>query len=336
MPVTGLVADPVFMEHDTGPGHPERPERLEKIYALLDEKGLSAKALKIPLRPATAAELLAVHGKAHLERIAATAGREQVYLDGDTPTGPKSYHTALLAAGGMLNAVDAVMEGSVSNAFALFRPPGHHAERDRAMGFCLFNNVAVAAHHAMNQHGLKRVLIADWDLHHGNGTQSAFYPDPRVLYFSTHQFPYYPGSGGLDEIGSGAGQGFTVNVPLPAGCGDDVYESVFADVLEPVARGFKPELILVSAGFDIHRLDPLGGMKVTELGFARMAARLKGLAEQFCRGRLVAALEGGYHLDGLSRGVAAVVEVLMGLNTAPVTRPAPVDGLELLLEKVEE
>ncbi len=336
MPVTGLVADPVFMEHDTGPGHPERAERLEKIYALLDQKGLSPKALNVPLRPATEPELLRVHSQAHLDRIASTAGREQVYLDGDTPTSPRSYEAALLAAGSLLNAVDAVMEGQVKNAFALVRPPGHHAERDRAMGFCLFNNIAVAAHHALDRHGLARVLIVDWDLHHGNGTQSAFYADPRVLYFSTHQYPYYPGSGGLDETGAGSGEGFTVNVPLPPGCGDAVYDAVFETILTPVARGFKPELILVSAGFDIYHRDPLGGMKVTEDGFARMTGRLMGLADESARGRVAVALEGGYNLDGLAQGVAAVVEVMMGLKAPHAAKLAPIEGFELLVEKVKE
>jgi len=336
MPRTAVVADPVFMEHDTGPGHPERAERLARIYAALQDQGLMPELTKVPLREARPEELLTTHSPGHLSRVAATDGEEQVYLDGDTPTSPRSYKTALVAAGSLLNAVDAVMSGEAANAFALVRPPGHHAERERAMGFCLFNNVAVAAHHALLKHGLKRVLIADWDLHHGNGTQNSFYQDPRVLYFSTHQYPYYPGSGGIDEIGAGKGKGYTVNVPLPMGCGDAVYDAAFVQVLEPVAREFKPELILVSAGFDIHRQDPLGGMKVTEQGFARLTGRLKGLAREFCAGRMVATLEGGYHLDGLAKSVVAVLEVMMGKKAAPDEALAPVEGFELLLEKERE
>jgi acetoin utilization deacetylase AcuC-like enzyme len=333
---TGIVLDPVFQEHDTGPGHPERSERLARIEQALTQAGLDKDARKVPLREAAAEELLKVHTKAHLDRIASTAGKDEVYLDADTPTSSRSYHAALLAAGSLMNAVDAVMSGEVNNAFAFIRPPGHHAERDRAMGFCLFNNVAVAAHHALSRHGLKRVLIVDWDLHHGNGTQHSFYEDPRVLYFSTHQYPYYPGTGGLDEIGSGPGRGYTVNVPLPGGAGDEIYDAAFAQVLDPVARGFKPELVLVSAGFDIHRLDPLGGMKVTEQGFARLAGRVLAIAKEHCAGKMVVTLEGGYNLDGQAQSVVEVMKVMMGKKNPPQGDLVPVAGFELLIEKVRE
>jgi acetoin utilization deacetylase AcuC-like enzyme len=336
MQKTGLVADPVFMNHDTGPGHPERPERLARIYSVLEEKGLWSAAAKVPLREATAEELLKVHSKEHLKTVAKTADQDQYYLDGDTPTGPESYRVALLAAGGLLNAVDLVVSGELASAFALVRPPGHHAERDRAMGFCLFNNVAVAAGHALDRHGLKRVLVVDWDVHHGNGTQHSFYQDPRVLYFSTHRYHFYPGSGYFDEIGSGEGKGYTVNVPLPAGCGDEVFDGIFARILAPVCRGYRPELILVSAGFDTHRRDPLGGMEVTEEGFARMAGRTLKLAEEFCGGKVVFTLEGGYHLEGLALSVAEVVALCAAKKPAPPGDLDPGPGFEDLVEKERE
>jgi acetoin utilization deacetylase AcuC-like enzyme len=336
MASTGIVADPVFMKHDTGPGHPECPERLAGIYSALEESGLMDDASIIPLREVTGEELLKVHTKKHIERVAATAGSGRTYLDGDTPTSSDSYQAALLAAGSLINAVDAVQSGEAENAFALVRPPGHHAEKEAAMGFCLFNNVAVAAHHAMDRYGLKRILVVDWDVHHGNATQHSFYDDPRVLYFSTHQYPFYPGTGGLDEIGSGEGRGYTVNVPLPGGCGDAIYDAAFEQVLTPVATEFKPELILISAGFDNHHLDPLGSMKLTDEGFARMAGRLKSLAEEFCHGRLVATLEGGYSIKGQARAVVEVVKLFMGKRSAPKEALPRVEGFEALVEKERE
>ena len=230
---TALVDDPVFMEHDTGPGHPERPERLAAIGAALRERGLDKLLTKLPLREATEEELLRVHTKELIRRVAGTAGRDQDYLDGDTPTSPQSYHAALLAAGSLINAADAVITGQADNAFALVRPPGHHAEPGRSMGFCLFNNIAIAAAHALDRHGLKRILIVDWDVHHGNSTQHTFYHDPRVLFFSIHRYPFYPGTGGIDEIGEGPGKGYNINVPVPGGHGDELYDEVFARILSP-------------------------------------------------------------------------------------------------------
>ena len=333
---SGIVADPVFMKHDTGPGHPERRERLERIYSMLQEQGLWEAAEKIPLREASAEELLRVHAPGHLERVAATAGRDRSWMDGDTPTGADSYQAALLAAGSLLNATDAVCSDRLDNAFALVRPPGHHAEREQAMGFCLFNNVAVAAAHALDQHGMSRVLVIDWDVHHGNGTQHSFYSDPRLLYFSTHRYPFYPGTGYFDEIGSGPGRGYTVNVPLPAGSDDSVFDAVFARLLEPVARGFQPELILVSAGFDAHRRDPLGGMMVTEQGYARMAARVLALARELCGGKLVITLEGGYDLEGQAKSVAEVMMLMMGKKEAPPGDLEPPPGFEQIIDKEKQ
>jgi acetoin utilization deacetylase AcuC-like enzyme len=238
----------------------------------------------------------------------------------DTQTSEKSFEAALSAAGGILMGIDGLMSGNYSSSFALVRPPGHHAERDRGMGFCLFNNVAVGALYAIDTYSMDRVIIIDWDLHHGNGTQHSFSDDPRILYFSTHQFPYYPGTGDFSEVGHGRGKGFTINVPLPVGNGDDDYSKIFKKVLEPVADTFKPQLVLVSAGFDIHYEDPLGGMEVTPEGFARLTSIAQSIAQKHANGRLLFTLEGGYHLGGLCDGVQRVIEQLAGKEKSDIDR----------------
>jgi len=229
----------------------------------------------------------------------------------DTPVSRESYEAAVAAVGGVIAAVDGVMEGKVRNAFCAVRPPGHHAMKDRAMGFCLFNNVAVAARYAMKKHNLKKVLIVDWDVHHGNGTQAAFYDDPSVLYFSVHQHPFYPGTGTADEKGEGKAIGTKINVPLPAGSGDAEYRDALEKTLRPAAVAFRPELVLISAGFDAYEHDLLGRMKVTPQGFTELSRIVKAIAEGCCRGRIVSVLEGGYELDGLAACVEAHVRVLI-------------------------
>ncbi len=333
---TGVVFDPVFKDHDTGPGHPERPERLDAIFQVLEDQGMMAETKKIELREATFEELMRVHTKTHIERIKATSGKERSMMDMDTPTSSRSYDTALLAAGGLLNAVEAVVKGELENAIALVRPPGHHAESDRAMGFCLFNNIAVAARYALEVHGLERILIVDWDVHHGNGTQHSFYSDPRVLYFSTHRYPFYPGSGGMGETGEAEGKGYTVNIPLPAGCGDPIYDAAYKMAMLPVARGFRPELVLVSAGFDLHRLDPLGGMEVSEEGFARIAGTILDAARELCQGRVVITLEGGYHLEGQARAVGEVTSLMMEKKKPPQGELELDPGFQDMLYKLDE
>jgi acetoin utilization deacetylase AcuC-like enzyme len=336
MSKTGIVADPVFLDHDTGEHHPERPERLSHIYQMIQDRGLAKATVKVKLREATDQELLRVHSPEHLRAIAATAGKSQTHLDGDTPTSPGSSHAARLAAGSLIECVDQVLAGQLKNAFALVRPPGHHAERSRAMGFCLFNNIAVAAAAGLADHGLSRILIVDWDVHHGNGTQHTFESEPRVLFFSTHRYPFYPGSGYLDEVGTGPGQGFTINVPLPPGCGDGEFNAVFEQVLLPAAEKFKPELVMVSAGFDQYHLDPLGGMRLTEAGAGRLATLVLEIANRFCGGKLVVTLEGGYHLEGLARCVYEVLgHMARTLSPAAAGEP-PAEGFELLIEKVAE
>jgi len=244
-----------------------------------------------------------------VERVALAGGG---WLDPDTVVSPGSYKAALYAAGANLVAVEAILAGQATAAFCLVRPPGHHACPERAMGFCLFNNIAVAARYAQDKHGLERILIADFDAHHGNGTQEAFYEDDRVLYFSTHQYPLYPGTGDWDETGAGPGRGFTVNVPLPPGTGDDGCLRAYEEILLPIARRYRPQLILVSAGYDAHWADPLTSMNLSITGYGRLAALLKSLADEVCSGRLVFTLEGGYHLDVLSYGILATLRSLAG------------------------
>jgi acetoin utilization deacetylase AcuC-like enzyme len=234
------------------------------------------------------------------------------WLDGDTVISSASYDVALHAAGGVIKATDGVMRGELDSAFALVRPPGHHAIQSRAMGFCLFNNVAIAAKYAENNYNLERILIVDFDVHHGNGTQETFYSDPKVLYFSTHQYPLYPGTGSIWEMGTGDGEGTTINMPLPAWCGDEEYLQLFQEILVPIARRFQPQLILVSAGYDTHWADQIALMQVSITGFARMVMILKELASELCQGRLVFTLEGGYNKQALAYSIKATLEALLG------------------------
>jgi acetoin utilization deacetylase AcuC-like enzyme len=302
-----------FADHLTPPGHPERVERAEALRRVALAFRQSGGRVVEPV-PATLAEVERVHDPSYVAAIRQTAGRA-VALDPDTFTSPDSYDVALLAAGAAVGAVDAVLDGPPgTRALAVVRPPGHHAERDRAMGFCLFNNVAIAAAHARAR-GLDRVAIVDYDVHHGNGTQWSFYDDPAVLFVSTHQFPFYPGTGGAGECGRGAGAGFTVNLPIAAGGTDADYERLFVRVVLPVLRQFSPRLVLVSAGFDAHRDDPLGGMQLTTAQCGRLTAHLADLADACCDGRIVAITEGGYDLDAIADCTRTVIEVLGGSRT---------------------
>jgi len=308
---TAYVYDPLYLKHDE-PTHPENSRRLAQTMQNLQEAGLLARLKSIDARDATIEEVAAVHRPTHIKEIQAASEGTQSWLDLDTYVGPYSYAAALRAAGGLLQAVEGVFQGQANNAFALVRPPGHHAVASRAMGFCLFNNMAIAARYALRELKLERVLIVDFDLHHGNGTQDAFYAEPDVLYFSTHQYPYYPGTGHYQETGRGAGQGYTVNVPLPAGIGDLGYARVFDEILMPVARRYQPQLILASAGYDAHWADPLGGMLLSVSGYASMVRTLVALAKELCQDKLVLTLEGGYHLGALAASIAATFAVLLG------------------------
>ncbi len=323
MPSPAIIRDDRYLDHNAGEGHPESPNRLRVIHGLVEAE-FGCLPLIAP-RLATEDELALIHDPGYIRMVANTAGKPHTQLDPDTGLSARSYEIARLAAGGLLQAVDALLTphsafGTPHSIFAFVRPPGHHAEPGRGMGFCIFNNVAIAAAYAKKKYGLRRILIADWDLHHGNGTQRAFYADPSVLFFSSHQYPYYPGSGNASEVGSGPGEGFTVNAPFPAGFGDEEYLSVYDRVLKPVALEFKPELVLVSAGFDPYVKDPLGGMGVTGAGFGGLASIIRGIAEETCGGKVLITLEGGYNPEGLREGVRSV---LRAFAQSPATMPVP-------------
>jgi acetoin utilization deacetylase AcuC-like enzyme len=315
---TAYCYDPFNLRHHLA-GHPENRERLAGVWNLLQSEGALAGLLDVPCTPADDSQLLRVHGRRHLEMVALAATRG-AHLDPDTYVGHDSEQAARLAAGGLCNIVNAVLDGDAANGFALVRPPGHHATPDRGMGFCLYNNVAIAARYAQTAHGLDRVMIVDFDVHHGNGTQDAFYEDGSVLFFSTHQYPYYPGTGHWRDTGRGAGARATVNVPFPAGVSDAGYFKAFDAILAPIARRFQPQFILVSAGYDAHWNDPLAGMALTIPGYAGLAARLLALAEELCAGRIVFTLEGGYHLEVLAHSVLNTIRQL-SQSDAPISDP---------------
>jgi len=307
---TLLLHDDVMIDHDPGRGHPERPDRLRAIAEKLRVRPIPGTHLVAP-SPVSLEVAMRVHTPGYVERVSAMRGKRASF-DADTHTSPGSVDAAFLAAGAAVEAVEAVLDGRAANAFAFVRPPGHHAEAGRAMGFCLLNNVAIAAEHALVRPEIERVLIVDWDVHHGNGTQAMFYGRRDVLFFSVHQHPFYPGTGALSESGEGEGEGYTINVPLPAGATDGDYRRMLADVLVPAATRFRPDLVLVSAGFDAHRKDPLGEMTLTEEGFADLCATVKAIADTHANGRLALVLEGGYDLDGLADSVHACIEVMTG------------------------
>ena len=309
----GLVYDPIYLEHGTG-DHVENSRRLVTAMSHLRETGVEEKLTRVPARAASMEELEMIHAPEYISYVKGKAEKGGGWLDPDTVVSPKSYEAASYAVGGGLAAVEAVVKGKVDSAFALVRPPGHHAIHDRAMGFCIFNNVAIAAKFALSRFNLKRILIADFDVHHGNGTQDAFYADPAVLYFSTHQYPFYPGTGWLNETGTGKAEGTTVNFPMVAGWGDEEYLRAFNEVLVPVARRFQPQLILVSAGFDAHWADHLAMMRASITGIARITKVLKELAAELCQGRLVFTLEGGYNLRVVAFSLKAIFDVFFGAS----------------------
>jgi acetoin utilization deacetylase AcuC-like enzyme len=331
-----VVIDNDYLKHDPGEFHPERPERIRVLLDMASQLDTD-KFQILPPRPATRAEIESCHDPDYVRLVESTSKKNQYALDGDTVTCRDSFGVGLLAVGGFLRVLDSIGAGETRNGFALVRPPGHHALSDRAMGFCLFNTIAIGAEHLKRTHGAKKILIMDWDVHHGNGTQDAFYDDPSVLFISTHQYPYYPGSGAVTEVGVDAGEGYTINIPLPAGCADPEYVQVFEDVVIPAATKFEPEWILVSAGFDSHRRDPLGGMGVTEDGFRAMTRMLLQVADQYAGQRIAFLLEGGYDLAALRNSVAAVLEVMQqrmsedGNNSA-----AGGDRLQPLLRRIHQ
>lgn len=312
---TALLADPIYKEHLTGDGHPERPERYDAALHALEKAGLAASMARIPMRAATDDEILLCHTRGYLDTVKRDQAQTHSVRElstGDTNIGPRSMEVALRAVGGVLNVVDAVMTGKARNAFCIVRPPGHHARPDQGMGFCLFNNIAIAARYAQRKHGIERALIADWDVHHGNGTQDIFYADGTVLFFSTHQWPWYPGTGPAHETGEGKGKGLTVNCPFPAGAGRQEILAAFREKLAPVADRFKPDLVFLSAGFDSRVSDPLGRFTLSDDDFAELTTILLEMADKHAKGRLISILEGGYSLTGLASAVAAHAATLAG------------------------
>ena len=312
MPTTALLAPDASLAHRTPHGHPERAERFRAVTSALDTGGLGARMRRLDSAAATRETLALCHGASYLDLVESEIGAGRRMLStGDTHVGPQSLEAARAAAGAVCAAVDAVAAGEVEQAFCALRPPGHHARPAQGMGFCVFNNVAVAARHAMRRHGLERILIADWDVHHGNGTQDIFYRDPDVLFFSTHQSPWYPGTGAAGETGDGAGAGTTINCPFPSGSGRSEVLGAFRDLLLPAAEAFRPDLVMVSAGFDSRLGDPLGQFRLLDEDFREMTLLLREVAGQHAGGRLVSALEGGYSLKGLAAGVASHVAALL-------------------------
>ncbi|TVR30578.1 MAG: histone deacetylase [Spirochaetaceae bacterium] len=316
-----LFTDQLCRLHSPGMGHPERPERLDAVTAVFDTCDGKPGVTIDPGRDATDAEITAVHTAALLERVRDSQQREIAVFDADTVANSHSCAAALRAAGSACAAVDALFSGQAQRAFVGTRPPGHHAEADRPMGFCFFNNAAIAAEHARRHHGVSRIAIVDWDVHHGNGTMHSFYADPGVLYVSLHQFPLFPGSGRLEETGSAEGTGYTLNLPLAGGRSDNEYLFLFDTLVVPLLDRYQPQLVLISAGFDAHERDPLGSMLLSDAAFAAMTERLTGVAERHAEGRVAALLEGGYSLYGLQLGIAATIDGLRGAQ-----RAAPADA----------
>lgn len=335
----GFVYDPIYLKHDTGQ-HPENANRLRAIMRYLERTGPWQQLVAISPTVAAVPAIALVHDRQYITQVRELAEDGGGQLDADTVVSAGSYEAARYAAGGAIRAVEVVVEEQMDSVFALVRPPGHHATAGQAMGFCLFNNIAIAARYALNKYNLERIAIIDFDVHHGNGTQDAFYNEPKVLYISVHQSNFYPGTGSIDDTGNGAARGTTVNIPLPAGCGDSEYVKVFEQVIVPAVRCFNPRLILVSAGYDAHWADGLALIQVSITGFAKIAGIIKGVADEVCGGRTVLCLEGGYNLTVLSAAVRATFEVLLGnkdvedkLGQSPFEVEAP--DITALIEQIK-
>ncbi len=337
---TIYVTHPRYVEHTLN-GHPEHAGRIEAIWRRLDASDLSARMTSVKASPATPRQVEFVHDGEYIEMLRDLSGQypnKTVMINPDTYFTPTSYDVALLAAGGVVTAVDAVMSGTADNGLAVVRPPGHHAVDNYAMGFCLFNNIAVAARFAQHEHKIRRVLIVDYDVHHGNGTEAMFYDDPSVLFISTHQSPLYPGTGAIQQWGVGPGEGYTINIPIPPGHGDKTYADIFEKIIWGAAKRFDPELILVSAGFDAHWAERLSNvnMNLSVSGYGHLSRELVRMADALCDGRIVFVTEGGYHLDALGYGVSAAARALLGDAPETVEDPlgqpsdARTDGDELI------
>jgi acetoin utilization deacetylase AcuC-like enzyme len=340
---TIFATHPRYADHDY-PGHPENADRIRAVWRGLDEGGLTARMRPLEVEAVDTDWVLTVHSAEYLDllrRLSATS--RTTFLDADTYAGRDALSIALLSAGGAVGVVDGILSGSADNGLAAIRPPGHHAMPSRAMGFCLLGNIAIAARFAQRQYGIERILIVDYDVHHGNGTEAMFYDDPTVLYVSTHQYPFYPATGAATDIGAGRGEATTVNIPLPAGSGDANYAKVFEQIVWPSAERFQPQLILVSVGFDAYREDPLAGMRLTLSGYSRLASEVIRMAQRFCDGKVAFLLEGGYNLDALRHGVSNVARLLLGdpptdpLGPSADPRPDPdIDRLVAQLQHMHQ
>ena len=317
MAVIGLVKDKRYLDHQTGAGHPEAPRRLELVYQELQSLVTNRNLITIPTTPMLEQDILNVHTPEYLRLLKSTAGQGLHAFSADTHVSEKSYDAALLAAGGVQKVIEAVTDGSVDAGFVLARPPGHHAEKSRAMGYCLLNNVALGAQFALKHLSLNRILLIDWDVHHGNGTQHAFENRSEVAFFSIHQGRLFPGTGFFTEAGYGRGEGYTINVPVPSGYGDAEYAAIFHLLLEPIAQEFEPQLVLVSAGFDAHKLDPIGRMAMTDQGFAALVHSVRKIADTYCNGRYVLTLEGGYHIAALSECIITSIRAMLEEKIKP-------------------
>lgn len=324
---TAYLTDESFTQHNH-PQHPEHAGRIEAVWQELGAAGLVDQLRQIRPTPASDEQILAVHTREHLERLVAVSqGDRMVRLDPDTYALPVSPEVARLAAGAVTGAVDAVLTAQADNALAIVRPPGHHATADRQMGFCLLNNIAIAARQAQSKHGLERVLILDYDVHHGNGSNDIFYADPSILFISLHQYPHYPGSGALNDIGEDAGRGATINIPLPAGHGDASYRRLFAEIVGPAIERFQPDLMLISAGLDAHWVDPLASTQLTLAGYDYLARECMQLAERLCAGRIVFVMEGGYDLRALAHGWCNIARALLGQKEISDPYGSPGSGI---------
>jgi acetoin utilization deacetylase AcuC-like enzyme len=317
-----IFFDPLFVEHKTGLGHPEKPERLPVAMEALEESGLLEQVEVRSPRDATVPEIELVHGSKYIAQVQKMADAGGGHLDMDTAVSTESYRAALRAAGALLDSVDGCLDGSFKRSFCLVRPPGHHALPDRGMGFCIFNNIAIGARYAIDKKGLSRVMIVDWDAHHGNGTQDVFYDDADVLYVSLHQYPHYPGTGWLDETGRGKGKGYNINFPFPTGTGQDHYFDAFERVILPAGHAFAPDMVMVSAGYDSHAGDLLCSMRLNDLSYRKMTEYLVGLADECADGRLIMTLEGGYNLNAQARSIVQTVAGLAGVEV-PCKDEAP-------------
>jgi acetoin utilization deacetylase AcuC-like enzyme len=336
---TALVWDDIYKQHlSDAPGHPESPERLTIMYDVIKREGLDKTTTTIPTRMATDKDILLVHDAAYLKRVESSRGEELSAIDPDTWMTAGSYDAAMAAAGSGIALVDAILDGQVDNGYALLRPPGHHAIPSRGMGFCLFNNIAIAAEHLIQRRGVKKIAIIDFDVHHGNGTQASFFGRSDVLYVSTHQSPFFPGTGRFDELGEGEGKGYTVNIPLLPGNGDREFLLIYKHLILPIVEEYQPDFILVSTGYDIHAADPIGGMAVTTQGVTQICKMLFETAEKLCGGRLACFLEGGYNLDVSAACVVPSIQVLQDdLETfAPMNVHIPGSRIRPVLKQVKD